>query len=189
MIGVLITSVPIQHLQSTDEIIPEVLISKPQDSHLLQLVTALSEQAHYSKKNVTNELSPFILINFLEDLDPLKMYFTKSDFHYFQRYRYKIDDALRQGKLEPIFDIFRIYRLRVQQRLEFCLNLLLKGNDFKTNDYYDFDRNLKDWSNNEIKLKSIWQGKVHNDLLMIILAGQTQKEAKQILKKKIQQIY
>ena len=184
MIGVFITSVPIQHLQSTDEIIPEVLISKPQDSHLLQLVTALSEQAHYSKKNVTNELSPFILINYLEDLDPLKMYFTKSDFHYFQRYRYKIDDALRQGKLEPIFDIFRIYRLRVQQRLEFCLNLLLKGNDFKTNDYYDFDRNLKDWSNNEIKLKSIWQGKVHNDLLMIILAGQTQKEAEQILKKR-----
>ena len=184
MIGVLIISFPIQLLQSTDESIPEVLISKTEDSQFLQLVTALTEQAHYSKKNVTNELAPFILVNFLEELDPSKMYFTKSDFHYFQRYRYQIDDALKQGKLEPIFDIFRIYRLRVQQRLEFCLNLLLKGNDFKTNDYYDFDRNLKDWSNNEIKLKSIWQGKVHNDLLMIILAGQTQKEAEQILKKR-----
>ena len=62
------------------------------------------------------------------------MYFTKSDFRYFQRYRYQVDDALRQGKLELIFDIFRIYRLRVQQRLEFCLNLLLKEKDFKTND-------------------------------------------------------
>ena len=184
MIGVLITSVPIQHLQSTDEIIPEVLISKPQDSHLLQLVTALSEQAHYSKKNVTNELSPFILVNFLEELDPSKMYFTKSDFHYFQRYRYQIDDALKQGKLEPIFDIFRIYRLRVQQRLEFCMNFILKKKDFNTDDYYDFDRNIKDWSNNEIGLISLWQGKVQNDLLMIILAGQTQTEAVQILNKR-----
>ena len=184
MIGVLIISFPIQHLQSTDETIPEVLISKPEDSHLLQLVTALTEQAHYSKKNVTNELSPFILVNFLEELDPSKMYFTKSDFHYFQRYRYQIDDALKQGKLEPIFDIFRIYRLRVQQRLEFCMNLLLKKKNFKTDDYYDFDRNIKDWSNNEIGLKSLWQGKVQNDLLMIILAGQTQTEAVQILNKR-----
>ena len=184
MIGVLIISFPIQHLQSTDETIPEVLISKPEDSHLLQLVTALTEQAHYSKKNVTNELSPFILVNFLEELDPSKMYFTKSDFHYFQRYRYQIDDALKQGKLEPIFDIFRIYRLRVQQRLEFCMNFILKKKDFNTDDYYDFDRNIKDWSNNEIELKSLWQGKVHNDLLMIILAGQTQTEAVQILNKR-----
>ncbi len=184
MIGVLIISFPIQHLQSTDETIPEVLISKPEDSHLLQLVTALTEQAHYSKKNVTNELSPFILVNFLEELDPSKMYFTKSDFHYFQRYRYQIDDALKQGKLEPIFDIFRIYRLRVQQRLEFCMNFILKKKDFNTDDYYDFDRNIKDWSNNEIELKSLWQGKVQNDLLMIILAGQTQTEAVQILNKR-----
>ena len=184
MIGVLIISFPIQHLQSTDETIPEVLISKPEDSHLLQLVTALTEQAHYSKKNVTNELSPFILVNFLEELDPSKMYFTKSDFHYFQRYRYQIDDALKQGKLEPIFDIFRIYRLRVQQRLEFCMNFILKKKDFNTDDYYDFDRNIKDWSNNEIGLKSLWQGKVQNDLLMIILAGQTQTEAAQILNKR-----
>ena len=184
MIGVLIISFPIQHLQSTDETIPDVLISKPEDSHLLQLVTALTEQAHYSKKNVTNELSPFILVNFLEELDPSKMYFTKSDFHYFQRYRYQIDDALKQGKLEPIFDIFRIYRLRVQQRLEFCMNFILKKKDFNTDDYYDFDRNIKDWSNNEIGLKSLWQGKVQNDLLMIILAGQTQTEAVQILNKR-----
>ncbi len=184
MIGVLIISFPIQHLQSTDETIPEVLISKPEDSHLLQLVTALTDQAHYSKKNVTNELSPFILVNFLEELDPSKMYFTKSDFHYFQRYRYQIDDALKQGKLEPIFDIFRIYRLRVQQRLEFCMNFILKKKDFNTDDYYDFDRNIKDWSNNEIGLKSLWQGKVQNDLLMIILAGQTQTEAVQILNKR-----
>ena len=184
MIGVLIISFPIQHLQSTDETIPEVLISKPEDSHLLQLVTALTEQAHYSKKNVTNELAPFILVNFLEELDPSKMYFTKSDFHYFQRYRYQIDDALKQGKLEPIFDIFRIYRLRVQQRLEFCMNFILKKKDFNTDDYYNFDRNIKDWSNNEIGLKSLWQGKVQNDLLMIILAGQTQTEAVQILNKR-----
>ena len=116
---------PILAQLNADEDIPAILKENPVDSHLLKLVTALAEQAHFSKKRVSNELSPFILMNFLESLDPVKMYFNRSDIRYFQRYRFKIDDALRQGNLEPVYDIFRIYRLRVQQRLGFCINLLL----------------------------------------------------------------
>ena len=93
-----------------DEKIPALLSENPVDSYLLKLVSSLSEQAHFSKKKTNNELSPFILINFLDNLDPAKMYFTRSDIRYFQRYRFKIDDSLTQGNLEPIYDIFRIYR-------------------------------------------------------------------------------
>ena len=65
-----------------DENVPTLLRENPVDSHLLKLVAALSEQAHFSRKKVTNELSPFILVNFLEKLDPVKMYFTRSDIRY-----------------------------------------------------------------------------------------------------------
>ena len=109
LIAIFIVFTPIHAQLMEDKNIPTLLRENPVDSHLLKLVSALSEQAHFSKKKVTNELSPFILINFLEKLDPVKMYFTRSDIRYFQRYRFKIDDALKQGDLEPIYDIFRIY--------------------------------------------------------------------------------
>ena len=176
------------HPQSTeDENVPALLKENPVDSHLLKLVTGISERAHFSKKRVTNELSPFILMNFLESLDPVKMYFNRSDIRYFQRYRFKIDDALRQGNLEPVYDIFRIYRLRVQQRLGFCINLLLtEEHNFETDSSYDFNRQSKNWFEDINELEDLWEKKTHNDLLTLILAGQNKEAAIEQLKKRYQ---
>lgn len=185
LIAILLAVTPIQSQLTEDENIPAILAENPVDSHLLKLVAALSEQAHFSRKKVTNELSPFILINFLEKLDPGKMYFTRSDIRYFQRYRYKIDDALKQGNLEPIYDIFRIYRLRVQQRLGFCVNLLLtQDHNFESDGSYDFNRQVKNWFDDIEELENLWQKKTHNDLLTLILAGQSKEMAIEVLEKR-----
>ncbi len=185
LIAILLAVTPIQSQLTEDENIPAILSENPVDSHLLKLVAALSEQAHFSRKKITNELSPFILINFLEKLDPVKMYFTRSDIRYFQRYRYKIDDALKQGNLEPIYDIFRIYRLRVQQRLGFCVNLLLtQDHNFESDGSYDFNRQVKNWFDDIEELENLWQKKTHNDLLTLILAGQPKEIAIEVLEKR-----
>ena len=178
LIAIFIVFTPTHAQLMEDENIPTLLRENPVDSHLLKLVSALSEQAHFSKKKVTNELSPFILINFLEKLDPVKMYFTRSDIRYFQRYRFKIDDALKQGDLEPIYDIFRIYRLRVQQRLSFCITFLLsQEHNFESDNSYDFNYEAKNWLESIEELENLWQKKTHNDLLTLILAGQSNEIA------------
>ena len=185
LIAILLAVTPIQSQLTEDENIPAILSENPVDSHLLKLVAALSEQAHFSRKKITNELSPFILINFLEKLDPVKMYFTRSDIRYFQRYRFKIDDALKQGNLVPIYDIFRIYRLRVQQRLGFCVNLLLtQDHNFESDGSYDFNRQVKNWFDDIEELENLWQKKTHNDLLTLILAGQSKEIAIEVLEKR-----
>ena len=184
-IAILLAVTPIQSQLAGDENIPAILVENPVDSHLLKLVAALSEQAHFSRKKVTNELSPFILVNFLEKLDPVKMYFTRSDIRYFQRYRFKIDDALKQGNLEPIYDIFRVYRLRVQQRLGFCVKILLtQEHNFESDGSYDFNRQVKNWFDDIEELENLWQKKTHNDLLTLILAGQSKEMAIDVLEKR-----
>ena len=185
LIAILLAVTPIQSQLVGDENIPAILVENPVDSHLLKLVAALSEQAHFSRKKVTNELSPFILVNFLEKLDPVKMYFTRSDIRYFQRYRFKIDDALKQGNLEPIYDIFRVYRLRVQQRLGFCVKILLtQEHNFESDSSYDFNRQVKNWFDDIEELENLWQKKTHNDLLTLILAGQSKEMAIDVLEKR-----
>ena len=182
LVAIIVIFTPTHAQFMEDENIPTILRENPVDSHLLKLVSALSEQVHFSKKKVANELSPFILVNFLEKLDPVKMYFTRSDIRYFQRYRFKIDDALRQGNLDPIYDIFRIYRLRVQQRLTFCINFLLtQEHNFESDNSYDFNYQTKNWLENIEELENLWQKKTHNDLLTLILAGQSNEIAMEIL--------
>lgn len=164
--------------------VPSLLKSNPEQSHLLKLVTAISEQGHFSKKKITNESSHLILKNYLNTLDSQKMYFTQSDINYFQRYRYKIDDALKNGNLEPVFDIFRIYRLRVQQRIEYSMNTINSTTSFIANEEYDFRRENTQWQKDDAILDTYWAKKSKNDLLSILLASQEINTAKKTLNKR-----
>ena len=166
--------------------VPSLLKNNPEHSHLLKLVAAISEQGHFSKKKITNESSHLILKNYLNTLDSQKIYFTQSDINYFQRYRYTIDDALKNGNLEPIFDIFRIYRLRVQQRIEYSIKIINSTNSFLVDDEYDFSRENVKWQKDVSILDTSWEKKSKNDLLSILLAGQEINTAKKTLNKRYQ---
>ena len=178
--------IPITLSNDLSDHVPSLLKNNPEHSHLLRLVAAISEQGHFSKKKITNESSHLILNNYLNTLDSQKIYFTQSDINYFQRYRYKIDDALKNGNLEPIFDIFRIYRLRVQQRIEYSIKIINSTNSFLVDDEYDFSRKNVKWQKDVSILDTSWEKKSKNDLLSILLAGQEINTAKKTLNKRYQ---
>ena len=171
--------------QNSDRI-PTLLTEKPVDNYLLKLVTAISERAHISQNNVNNESSIKILNSFIESLDSFKMYFLEDDITYFQRYRYKIDDTLKSGDLEPVFDMFSIYRLRVQQRLSYSINLVNGINSFEKEENYQFRAKKTKWSKSNKALEIQWRKKTKNDLLSLVLAGQELETAKDTLKKRYQ---
>ena len=178
--------IPITLSNDLSDHVPSLLKNNPEHSHLLRLVAAISEQGHFSKKKISNESSHLILKNYLNTLDSQKIYFTQSDINYFQRYRYKIDDALKNGNLEPIFDIFRIYRLRVQQRIEYSIKIINSTNSFLVDDEYDFSRENVKWQKDVSILDTSWEKKSKNDLLSILLAGQEINTAKKTLNKRYQ---
>ena len=178
--------IPITLSNDLPDHVPSLLKYNPEHSHLLRLVAAISEQGHFSKKKISNESSHLILKNYLNTLDSQKIYFTQSDINYFQRYRYKIDDALKNGNLEPIFDIFRIYRLRVQQRIEYSIKIINSTNSFLADEEYDFSRDNVKWQKDVSILDTSWEKKSKNDLLSILLAGQEINTAKKTLNKRYQ---
>jgi len=171
--------------QNSDHI-PTLLTEKPVDNYLLKLVTAISERAHISQNSVNNESSIKVLNSFIESLDSFKMYFLEDDITYFQRYRYKIDDTLKSGDLEPVFDMFSIYRLRVQQRLSYSINLVNSINSFEKDENYQFRAKKTKWSKSNDALEIQWRKKTKNDLLSLVLAGQELETAKDTLKKRYQ---
>ena len=168
------------------ESIPALLTEKPVDNYLLKLVTAISERAHISQNNVNNESSIKVLNSFIESLDSFKMYFLEDDITYFQRYRYKIDDTLKSGDLEPVFDMFSIYRLRVQQRLSYSINLVNSINSFEDDESYQIRAKKTKWSKTNDTLEIQWRKRTKNDLLSLVLAGQELETAKDTLKKRYQ---
>ena len=112
------------------------------------------------------------------------MYFSQTDITYFQRYKYKLDDSLRDGELRPIFDIFSTYRLRVQQRLEHSLKTIDEIDGFETDDSYQFRITKNKWKYDESIINDGWTKKTTNDLLSLVIAGQELEAAKETLRKR-----
>jgi carboxyl-terminal processing protease len=181
----IIISVPLS-LSSFDDTlsVPKVLELNAEDSYLTRLVTAISERAHYTQSSVNNESSIKILNEYINTLDRNKIYFSQTDITYFQRYKYKLDDSLRDGELGPIFDIFSTYRLRVQQRLDHSLQTINEIDDFESDDSYQFRNTKNKWKYDESIINEEWGKKTKNDLLSLVIAGQDLETAKETLRKR-----
>jgi len=78
-----------------------------------KLVGNVMERAHYRKSPINDPVSSLMLDRYLESLDGTKSYFLASDIADFEQYRYRLDDAIQTGALEPVFTIFNRFQQRI----------------------------------------------------------------------------
>lgn len=141
-----------------------------------QLITHFLTNYHYKRVPLDDALSEQILRRYLESLDPNKSFFTKADVERFSVYRDSLDDALRDAKLDPVFEIFRTFRARVDERVTYAKGLIGQPFDFTVDETYDFDRSKAVWATAGAELDEIWRKRVKNDVLSLRLAGKKAEE-------------
>lgn len=151
-------------------------------------VTKLIEEYHYSRQRLDNSLSSAVLDQFLDTLDRNRIYFLASDIASFGRYRYEMDDRARSGELEPIFDIFNLFRDRVQERVTYAISLLETEPDYTLDEEYRWDRTELSWPSTEEEMHEIWRLRVKSDALSLIMAGKTWAEAAETLLERYERV-
>jgi carboxyl-terminal processing protease len=149
-----------------------------------QLVTEFIQKSHYRHASVDDELSSKVLDRYIESLDNNRMYLLASDVAEFEKYRYSLDDMVRSEPLDPVFEMFEVYRTRVRQRLEFALSLLETEPDFSVDEEYVFDREDLPWLETTEQLNELWEKRVKNDALSLALAEKTWEETQEVLEKR-----
>jgi len=154
-----------------------------------EVITYIINSHHYRNKPIDNTLSSSMFDAYLKSLDPNHSFFLNEDIQYFSKYRYKLDEALKEADLEPAFDIFRIYRKRVKERTNYAISELKKEIDFEIDEDYLFDRRELTWSDDVEELNDFWRKRVKNDMLNLLLTGKEKTEIKDTLKKRYQRIY
>ena len=80
----------------------------PAEKHIRasELITHILTTYHYKKTDLDDTLSNAIYEHYLENLDQNKSYFLNSDIKEFEKYRYQIDDAIRNNNLVYLISIF-----------------------------------------------------------------------------------
>ncbi len=148
------------------------------------VVASLLGQHHYRKTNLNDSLSSIVFDDYLESLDYNKSYFLKSDLDYFEKYRYQLDDNLKQGDIDVPFQIFRIYRERLYERIDQILVDFESEIDFTVDEYYDFDPKKTEWATTREELDDRWKKIIKSQAISLKLGGKAWDNIQQTLTKR-----
>lgn len=136
----------------------------------VELTTGYMTNHHYRRMPLDNDLSMRTFDQYIESLDPNRMYFRASDIAEFDDFRTGLDEALKRRDLEPAFEIFNRYRERALERIDYARTLLEGQFDFSIDERYTFDREDAEWIDSEEVMNDLWRKRVKNDWLGLMLA-------------------
>ena len=170
-------------ITSDEELVPEI-----RHERIGELVTQFIQKQHYNQVSVDDDLSSRVLDGYLEALDGNRSYLLASDIEFFENYRYSLDDMIKSRPLDPVYDMFKVYRSRARDRLSHALELLDTEPDFSVDETYQFDRTEAPWATTDAELDEIWRKRVKSDALRLVLAEKSWEEAQDILSNRYKRV-
>jgi len=181
----LLSAVSLQALGSTENTVIEPnLHPVARHEKIGMMVTEFVEQSHYLHSKVDDHLSSKILDRYIDSMDNNRMYFLASDIEAFEKYRFLLDDMIRSAPMDPIFNIFEVYRTRVRERLNFAIQQIDTEPDYTIDEEYVFDRAELPWAADKAELDELWRKRVKNDALNLTLAEKDWADSSEVLHKR-----
>lgn len=174
-----------QFTLAVPEVVPkeDLVPTKAQSVTTIDIIKKLGSR-HYRDLTVDDDLSREFLDNYLESLDPSRLYFYEADVKGFEQNKNKFDDYLKKGQLNEGFKIYHVYRERVLSRLDYVLAKLGdKENKFEfiSKELVEIDREKAPWPKNTKEADVLWNKRLKLSLLNLKLAGKTVEEARETL--------
>lgn len=140
-------------------------------------VAQVFEEGHYSGRQLTPDISRQFLANYLHDLDEDHLYFTSKDVDTITKaYANTLGGDVLAGRTAAAFEIFDLYKKRVNERMEKIQVLLKTGFDFSGNSTVELSREHSQWPADETEADRLWHDQIAGELLDEKLNGSTDAE-------------
>jgi carboxyl-terminal processing protease len=148
--------------------------------YVASYVIKLLESQHYDHKAFDKDVVQNSVRQYLENLDPQKLYFTQTEIDAFMaQYGTTLDDFLLTPDLTPAIDIFLRYRQKVNNRFAKIEKFVTEGKvDMETTGVLPLNRRKLDYAKSEEELDAAWNDRITSDLLEQNLAARLAEEKK-----------
>jgi carboxyl-terminal processing protease len=144
---------------------------EPDAGQIAISVGKLLEQGHYTRRKLDDTLSREFLKNYLERLDYNHLFFTQGDVKAFEdRYATSLDEEILLGNPEAAYEIFKVYRERVEQRVAKVKELLKQDWKFDSKRSVEINRQKAPWPKDEADADRLWKDRIEGELLQEKLA-------------------
>lgn len=160
-------------------------VSPAQEKEIRNFVRLL-EEAHYNREAVKPSNYPELIKDFMEDWDAQHLFFLKSDADSFST---KYGEGLywnisSLGKIDPAFEMFRLYEQRVRDRTQWVFQRL--EGDFNTDghDQFTVDRSKSPWPTDAAEADALWEKRILFEIVHELLNDHDLADAKARVRKR-----
>jgi carboxyl-terminal processing protease len=151
-------------------LIPASVSAEPvlgkQDPLVAKLVCNFLQRSHLSRPEIGDEISKRLFRRFIKSLDPMKLYFVKSDLDELKRFETELDDMLLKGDISFAYKVYDRYLRRLEERVKLVEELVKAPHDFTTKEYLETDFDKIDFAQGNEELRERWRKRIKFDLLL-----------------------
>ena len=123
------------------------------DKLLIEIISYVIERGHYDPKQINDNFSENVYLNYLENLDGQHRFFLKNDVDTFKSFTYKIDDEIKNAQIN-FFDLtYNKLMQRMNEVENFYEDLLNTPFNFNKKDKIDLNYENLPYATNIIELK------------------------------------
>ena len=130
--------------------------SPEKDKLLIEIMAYVLERGHYDPETIDDSFSENVFMNYLESMDGQHRFYIQSDVNNFNQFKTKIDDQIKESKLDFFDYSYKKYIQRQQQIKAFYKPLLDRPFDFSLEEEMNLDYEKMRYAASLSELKNVW---------------------------------
>jgi len=127
------------------------------DRLLMEVVKYVVEKGHYKKISIDDNLSENLFHSFIKQLDNQKRFFLKSDIREFEKYKYLLDDQIKEYDLSFFNLVYQRSKIRIEEAKSYYEELVNNKFNFNLNENIDLDFEKKEYARSKSEIKNRWR--------------------------------
>ncbi|MEM9144086.1 MAG: carboxy terminal-processing peptidase [Bacteroidota bacterium] len=127
------------------------------DKLLLDLITYVLEKGHYEPKDINDDFSVSVFEDFIDILDPTKRYFLEKDLMEFEKYRFQIDDQIKNTDISFFNLVYNRLMERMQDAKVLYKEVLAEPFDYTQDETINIDYDAVTFASSKSELKERWR--------------------------------
>jgi carboxyl-terminal processing protease len=148
------------------------------DKLLMELISYVLDRGHFDPKSINDDLSEQMFSDYLEAIDGQKRFFLASDYKEFERFKYALDDQIRNSRI----DFFKLTYTRLVKRLvevQQSYEILLENPfDFSLDEQLDVDYENHTFPKNTAERDVKWRKEMKYSTLSTFETKKAEEENK-----------
>lgn len=137
------------------------------DKLLLELIAYVLERGHYEPKDLNDEFSSNVFDDFIDIVDPTKRYFLESDVREFEKYRFMIDDEIKNTDITFFNIVYQRLMVRMEEAKEIYKEVLSEPFDYTVDESINIDYAEQEFASSKKELKERWRKQLKYNTLTV----------------------